>query len=93
MKTIWKFELPSGGITKMPANAEVLCVQSQNGNPCLWALVNSDEPMVEMRYFKVYGTGHSIPENPGKYIGTFQLQSGAFVFHVFEPDGNAKGEA
>jgi hypothetical protein len=37
---------------------------------------------MEERYFRIYGTGHTMPEACGKYIGT--VQQGAFVWHVFE---------
>lgn len=30
----------------------------------------------------MYGTGHPLSDNLGKYIGTFQLYSG--TFHLFE---------
>ena len=88
--TIWKFEL---GITytalEMPVNAEILTVQTQKETPYLWALVDPNESK-ETRTFVVYGTGHPISYDMGSnriYIGTYQLQGGSLIFHVFEYTG------
>jgi hypothetical protein len=32
----------------------------------------------------MYGTGHDMPDDPGQYVGTFQMHGGALVFHLFE---------
>lgn len=83
MKEIWKYPLDPISQISMPVQAKILAVQEQCGRPCLWALVNVSNPK-ETRYFAIRGTGHSLPDDPGNYIGTFQLEGGAFVFHVFE---------
>ena len=87
-KTIWKFELEIADkqTIEMPVNAEILTVQTQNEIPCLWALVDPDDPK-EDRVIKIFGTGHPIVYDAGvdrKYIGTYQLRGGSLVFHVFE---------
>jgi hypothetical protein len=86
MKTIWKWTLkPETTIVKdMPHGAQLLAVQEQHGEPQLWALVDTDETTTYPRTFRVYGTGHNMPDQPGKYVGTFQVQGGDLVFHVFE---------
>lgn len=88
MKTIWKFalEVVDRQCVAMPKGAEVLCVQAQYDTPCLWALVDSDAAEKTSRCFRVYGTGHSIPDGDGplSYVGTFQLPG--LVFHVFEEE-------
>lgn len=69
----------------MPGNAELLDVQMQHGRPVLWALVDTDQPVGEGCRFVVYGTG--APVNPAlslKYVGTFQVNEGIFVWHLFE---------
>lgn len=88
MKTIYKYELLPDDKNpfeiKMPKGAEILTVQSQNGNAQIWAVVNTDSEM-ESRFFETFGTGHEMPDDRGvdrKYIGTFQLPP--LVFHVFE---------
>lgn len=86
MRTIWKFQFPVEDefTLDMPEGAQVLHVREQNMKPCLWALVNPDNP-AEERHFKLRGTGHPIhEENPLKYLGTFFLIDGGFVGHVFE---------
>jgi len=41
------------------------------------------------RTFAIYGTGHKHEHVEGTYIGTFQLDGGSLVFHVFEECGSA----
>ena len=85
-KTIWKFTLDgraSPQSIQMPKGAQSLSVQVQGENPCLWAIVNPQaEP--ETVLISIYGTGHNLPDNPGEFIGTFQISNGRFVFHVFK---------
>ena len=84
--TIWKFSLPVADrcVLSMPAGARVLCVQTQDGYPCIWAMVDPDKPN-ESRLFMVRGTGHEMGDAVGMpYIGTFQMEQGQLVFHVFD---------
>ncbi len=67
----------------MPVGAKVLSVQVQNGSPQLWAMVDTSEPLSEIRSFRVIGTGHPIDSDPGVYIGTFQIHGGELVLHLF----------
>ena len=67
----------------MPVGAEILTVQVQNGTPCLWALVDIEKPVV-MRHIHTYGTGHDVEPADYDYIGTYQVPSNGFVFHVLE---------
>ncbi|TNF09438.1 MAG: hypothetical protein EP323_00270 [Gammaproteobacteria bacterium] len=85
MDSIWKFELEviDEQLIKMPAGSLTLDVQVQNGKPCLWARVNPKIEKVKRRII-THGTGHQVPETTGDYIGSYQLQGGALVFHVFE---------
>lgn len=84
MRTIWKFPLAVSSIYQvtMPKGAEILTVQRQASQACIWAIVDP-EAEKERRVFEIYGTGNPIDvECPRKYIGTFQ--SPPFVWHVFE---------
>lgn len=84
VKTIWKYPLsPIGASIEMPAGSQVLCIQMQNDVPYLWVLVDPGNHNV-IRSFVVRGTGHQLPDDPGKYIGTFQMDLGRLVFHLFE---------
>lgn len=87
-KTIWKYPFEVNDEVKltMPKGAEILTLMTQQGQPCIWALVNPDEEQVE-KTFEIYGTGHPIDDNPlgeRKYIGSFQVFNQALIFHVFE---------
>jgi hypothetical protein len=84
MKMIYKFPVQPG-VTKhvLPADAVILTVQVQRGNPFIWVLMDPSAPGVEVT-LSTYGTGHPMPYNPGKYVGTFQLEDLGLVFHVFE---------
>jgi len=83
MKTIWKYTLDFDTTLDMPCGAKLLAVQVQHCEPQLWALVDPGAEK-ELRTFCVYGTGHELPDDPGRYVGTFQLSGGELVFHVFE---------
>ena len=90
-QTIWKFPLKvtDGQNISMPIGAEILTVQAQNGEPCIWALVDPKAD-TEIRFFEIFGTGHPIFSDAGvsrKYISTFQLRGGNLIFHVFEYTG------
>ena len=52
--------------------------------PTAWAIVNPDEPY-EAITLRIVGTGHNLPDEPGRFLGTFQMQGGALVFHAFQP--------
>jgi hypothetical protein len=85
MRTIYKYELtPNGIVADMPRGAEVLTVQVQHGKPCIWAMVDPDAP-THTRHFRVIGTGHRFEADVlrSMYVGTFQLEGGSLVFHVF----------
>ncbi len=93
-EAIWKFEIETTDrqIVEMPIGAKILTVQTQNGCPCLWAVVNPDAKKV-LRGIEVFGTGHPMPAVEGErreYIGTYQLSNGMFIFHVFEVIGDLR---
>ena len=86
MKTIWKYPIhPAFECSvDLPRGAQFLDVQVQGVNQfCLWFLVDTEQP-AEPRKFKVYGTGHELPVDPGEYLGTTQMAGGSLVFHAFE---------
>ena len=85
-RKIFKYELKMEDMQEfmMPVNADILCVQSQFGKPCIWALIDPLVKGIELRCFRIYGTGHTINYTDLKYIGTFQLNGGNYVFHLYE---------
>ncbi len=71
---------------EMPEDAKVLAVQAQNEVPCIWAMVDDEQPP-DIYRFRLFGTGHPIDiprANLNHYIGTFQLGGGRFVGHLFQ---------
>ena len=85
MKTIHKYELVIDDRTevRMPQGAEVLSVQCQYDKPCVWAMVDTEQPMQAHR-FVVRGTGHPLTGAEGTFLATVQMRGGGLVFHVFE---------
>ena len=87
MRTIYKYEIETTDtqVLKLPQGAKILCVQVQNEKPCIWALIDTYEDDLYAHTITIVGTGHSVPDNFGahNYLGTYQLQGGALVFHVF----------
>ena len=82
MKRIYKYELEDGRGVEMPIGAKVLTIQTQNGLPYIWALVDIDAEC-DFRYFTIVGTGHDFPNaDDFNYINT--IQDGPFVWHIFE---------
>lgn len=85
MKTIFKcklYILDSQHIS-IPAGARFLCVQEQGTNLCLWALVDTKQPLT-LRQIQIVGTGY-IADGCFEegYIGTVQMKDG-YVWHVFD---------
>ena len=86
MTQIWKYPIEISDVqhVTMPPGAVDLSVQMQHGRPCIWAEVDSDTTEQELRRFVMYGTGQSMRQDHGRFIGTFQTNAGAFVFHLYE---------
>lgn len=69
----------------LPVGAKILSVQTQHGQPRLWALVDTKEERLETRVLRMAGTGHPIIErNMLHFISTVLTDGGALVFHFFE---------
>ena len=85
MKQVFKYPIPirDDFSLALPGGARILDVQVQNGVGCIWALVDASIPPI-MRRFRLAGTGHPLNEPHLIHIGTFQLEGGALVFHLFE---------
>jgi len=88
MITIYKYDVPAEDYfeLELPIGAQILTVQSQFGEPHIWVLGDTEKKS-EVRYFRLLGTGHDFKLNSDKvkqYIGTFQIEGGMLVFHLFE---------
>lgn len=88
MLKVFKYEMPLNDYfdLDLPRGAKILKVDTQFDLPQLWALVDPDESIMEMRKFRFAGTGHPIVEELEKleFIDTFQMRDGNLIFHVFE---------
>lgn len=85
MRAVWKYPFPIADefTTTMPANARILHVDEQHGSGTMWALCRPEVAKVKRR-FRIYGTGHPIPDDPLEYVGTFIAADGYLVWHLFE---------
>lgn len=85
-KAIWKFpvSVTDKQIVYMPAGARLLHIAEQgSAGMYLWAQVDTEAEIVP-RAIRIFGTGQPMPDDPGIYIGTFQLKGGALVFHAYD---------
>lgn len=85
-KTVWKFPIEVGDCVRieMPSGAQVVSVDLQFGQLCVWAIVDPEAPLVQ-RTFWWRGTGHRLPDQPSRFVGTVLTAGGSLVFHLFEP--------
>lgn len=82
---IYKYHLPYGnGQVDLPIGAEVLHFGVQNEEYYIWAKVDEEQMEKKERWFRTFGTGHNIPEQKLKHIGTVMTNNGAYVWHCFE---------
>ncbi len=82
MKRVYKFPVHFMASFSYPmsADAEIVHVALQDGQPHFWFCTDTLAPPVS-RHFQVFGTGHDIPHN-AKHLGSWL--EGAFVWHLFE---------
>ena len=84
MTVIHKYMVyPGPNSINIPEGAKFLSVHNQNGNICLWALVNPSNKK-EVRYIPLLGTGQLFHDDVNEYpfIGTVLVEN--FVWHVFD---------
>lgn len=82
---IWKTVLQLAGAQEImiPAGAEFLCAREQFSDICVWFRCDPSAPLAP-RKIAIVGTGHTAPDDEGRYLGTASLQGGRLMFHVFE---------
>ena len=77
---------------KLPKGATILSCGVQNKeNVYIWAKVDPNQTETVETKFYIFGTGWDIPDeidNGLRFIGTYMLNDGMYVFHVFvkEPE-------
>ncbi len=84
MITIWKYalEVQDTQWIELPRGAKALSVAVQDEVPCLWCQVDT-EAVQDSVLVITHGTGHPMKKDNMRFIGTYQLDGGSFVGHVF----------
>ena len=90
MKVVYKYIVDSQSMHQpifavtLPLGAEVLTVQKQGEQTCMWVLQDFQDngPFQERRFVKI-GTGQPVADTY-KYVGTVQELDGALIWHYFE---------
>lgn len=85
MRTIWKYELKilDDQIVEVPFCSEFLSLHTQNGKPCIWVYVDSEETKKEKWHISMFGTGHEVSGHFAKFLGTILTHGDALVWHAF----------
>lgn len=91
MKTIFKYPINLNPYVNqevwMPPDAQILTVQIQKNQPCIWALIDTDDIRAKAFQIEIFETGQEIEQENDverRYLGTCQMDDGDYVFHVFE---------
>lgn len=87
MKTIHKYVIPkTPGLhtIEAPDDAEWLHTVNQNEELCVWAIVDTDEPLIQ-HHLLVLWTGEPAPDeiNDLEHLGTDLFAGDALVTHTF----------
>lgn len=96
MITIWKFEIDLTksdligdyvkDIISVPKETEFLYADIQGKSFCVWGMCDPDAEK-EDRTIVIVGTGHRLPSEPTKHIGSTQtsgMLGESLIFHFFE---------
>ena len=71
---------------ELPKGATVLSCGLQNENVCIWVMVDPNQTeKIEVEFY-IFGTGWNISDDVGnglRFIGTYMISDGMFVYHVF----------
>lgn len=87
IRAVWKYPLRrvSRQVVEMPQGAQILDVQQQGAQLCLWALVRPDYSLLHKRNILIVDTGAEIATRSHlTHLATFQETPGGYVSHVFE---------
>ena len=96
MLTIFKYPVPvmDTFTIRMPEDAKIISVHTQKDNPCIWALVEDENDLVD-HVFSLGGTGHDMSDlaeyENTDFVGSFFVHGENLVFHLFYC-GEAKEE-
>lgn len=83
-RVIHRHQIPLSDADKvidLCATSKIIHVAMKHSEVCIW-VEQADPPLVPSpRYFRVFGTGHPIPEG---YHHKGSVVDGGFVWHVYE---------
>lgn len=88
MKAIYKYRLPFMEVSKvvLPKDSKVIRIDGFDGAIWLWAIVDTEEPLVE-RTFHLFKTGGEMPDDIGRYMyigcGAIFIQM-ELMLYIFE---------
>jgi hypothetical protein len=88
MKAIYKYRLPFMEVSKvtMPADSEIIRTAGLDGAIWLWAIVDTEKPLVE-RTFHLFKTGGKMPDDIADYnflgCGAIFIQM-ELMMYIFE---------
>lgn len=84
-RCIYKYKISEIGTTLLPKDAEVLHVDYQMGNFCVWVTTDpANQDMVETK-IQIVPTGGEVPASGfAEYLGTVLTDGGRFVWHIFK---------
>jgi hypothetical protein len=84
MNTVWKYPLQvkKTQCLELPRGAKPLSIGVQDEKPCLWAQVDT-EAVKDSVLVVTHKTGLPMENGDMKFIGTYQLDGGTLVGHVF----------
>ena len=85
MKAVYKYTLTQAYHQRisMPGNARIIHVDVQHDMPCVWAEVELEVSPRDVELYIVQ-TGMPLPNGEIKYVGTFMLDGGYYVGHVYQ---------
>lgn len=81
---IYKYDISKSSVA-MPKGAKILSLHVQFNKATIWALVNPDNDLVKRKLLHIpTGCGESQNFSDLEYIGTYLVDGGNGVYHVFE---------
>ena len=81
--TVWKYHAAGQAFSlNLSKSAEFLFTCEQDNIGYMWFAVDPGAP-TEQRYFKCITSSGVVPMF-GKYRGSFMVDRGAYMFHIFE---------
>ena len=85
----YKLQITERQTLQLPEDAEILRVQTQRGEACLWSMVDT-QVVTKPRVIEIFGTGYPIYQDVAvrrDFLGMFQIEEVGLVFHAFKRTG------